>query len=223
MNIQKFYNKHYILLNTSNIIISGWSDGPHPEIDTSKAICINNKGGYQFRLFPDGEENPTLYNNDGIPLYKWNGSQIVKRTEDEINKDRLPMLISAKEQEIRNQCREAIINGFDINDQHFSLEETDQLNLTAAADAIKNGVENYPYHSDGNLCRLYTANEINTIVQAATFHKIYHTTLCNHILQQLGKITEYYQLLAINYSPECLSSELRSSFTNIMTSAQNLK
>lgn len=55
------YNKHYILLDSSNNIIQGWSDGPNASLDTTNAICINSEGGYQFRLFPTGEENPTLF------------------------------------------------------------------------------------------------------------------------------------------------------------------
>lgn len=86
--MNEFYNKHYITIDSQNRITAGWSDGPHPERDTSGAVCINNKGGYQFRLTPGGEENPPIYTMDGIPLYKWDGNQAVKRTDDEIAADR---------------------------------------------------------------------------------------------------------------------------------------
>ncbi len=86
--MDEFYNKHYITVDAQNRIITGWSDGPNPDLDTSDAICINEKGGYQFRLFPGGEENPPLYTMDGIPLYKWDGEQVVKRTKEEIAADR---------------------------------------------------------------------------------------------------------------------------------------
>ena len=69
-------------------IISGWSDGPRRDRDTTDAICINEQGGYQFRLYPGGEENPPLYTMDGIPLYKWDGVQAIPRTEEEIAADR---------------------------------------------------------------------------------------------------------------------------------------
>lgn len=85
---QWLYNKHYILTDDSGRITDGWSDGPHPDRDTAGAICINDQGGYQFRLFPDGEENPALYDMDGIPLYKWDGSQVIRRTAEEIEADR---------------------------------------------------------------------------------------------------------------------------------------
>lgn len=84
----EFYNHHYIETDSQGRITSGWSDGPHPERDTANAICINERGGYQFRLRPGGEENPALCTMDGIPLYHWDGEQAVPRTEAEINADR---------------------------------------------------------------------------------------------------------------------------------------
>jgi len=88
VDIPTFYNRHYIKTDSRGRITDAWSDGPHPEKDTTDAICINETGGYQFRLAPDGEENPTMYNMDGIPLYRWDGEQVIPRTEEEIAADR---------------------------------------------------------------------------------------------------------------------------------------
>ncbi len=82
------YNKHYIVLDGEKRIMKGFSNGPHPDRETTGAICINEQGGYQFRLFPGGEENPALYTMDGIPLYKWDGEMVQQRTEEEIAADR---------------------------------------------------------------------------------------------------------------------------------------
>lgn len=82
-----FYNHHYILLDSSDNIVDGWSDGPLPNKDTSQAICINSEGGYQFRLFPDGEENPPLYNYDGLTLYKYEDGVVRAKTEAELKID----------------------------------------------------------------------------------------------------------------------------------------
>lgn len=83
-----FYNRHYIVTRSDGSIIDTWSDGPHPEKNTSDAICISEQGSYQFRLYPDGEENPPIYDMDGIPIYKWDGEQVIPRTEKEIEADR---------------------------------------------------------------------------------------------------------------------------------------
>ena len=84
----EYYNRHYITTDSQSRIVDGWSDGPHQGRDTSGAICISEKGGYQFRLCDGGPENPLLYTVDGIPLYKWDGAQAVARTEEEITADR---------------------------------------------------------------------------------------------------------------------------------------
>ena len=86
--MNEYYNEHYITTDTQNRIIAGWSNGPHYGRDTSKAILLNSQGGYQFRLFPGGEENPPLYTMDGIPLYKWDGEKVQPRTDEEIAADR---------------------------------------------------------------------------------------------------------------------------------------
>ena len=82
-----FYNKHYITLDERNRIVGGFSDAFRQPTDTD--ICINEQGGYRFRLFPNGEENPCLFDWNGmIPLYKYEGGKVVKRTEEEIEADR---------------------------------------------------------------------------------------------------------------------------------------
>lgn len=87
----EFYNRHYIRTREDGAIVDVWSDGPHPKKDTENAVCINDKGSYQVYLVVDGvrtRENPDWMTGDGIPLYKWDGERVVKRTEEEIVADR---------------------------------------------------------------------------------------------------------------------------------------
>jgi hypothetical protein len=88
---EEIYSKHYIIVDGQSCITDGWSDGPLQGKDTTDAICINDKGGYQFRLILDGkltEENPPLYDFEyGVPLYKWDGTQVLARTAEEIEAD----------------------------------------------------------------------------------------------------------------------------------------
>jgi len=86
-NMYDFYNKHYIVTDAQGRITDGWSDGPFPDRDATDAICIEEQGGYQFRLASDGEENPALYTEDGVPLYRWDGEAAVLRTAEEIQAD----------------------------------------------------------------------------------------------------------------------------------------
>lgn len=87
MEYMNFYNKHYITVDAENRIVGGFSDAFRAPAD--EHICINEKGGYQFRLFPNGEENPSLFDWNGmVPLYKYEGGEVIKRTEEEIEAER---------------------------------------------------------------------------------------------------------------------------------------
>lgn len=95
--------RHYIAIDAQGRITSGWSDGPQRDRDTTGAVCINEAGGYQFRLHPGGEENPPLYTEDGIPLYRWDGERVVRRSEEEIEADRaaLPAPAPSEQERLR--------------------------------------------------------------------------------------------------------------------------
>ena len=80
-------NSHYIITDATERVVSAWSDGPLPDLDSRNAICLTQRGSYQFRFSPDGEENPTLFNDKTIPLYKWNGKAVIARTAEEIATD----------------------------------------------------------------------------------------------------------------------------------------
>ena len=71
--MNEYYNNHYITTDPEGRITYGWSTGPLPGRDTSGAVLLTDQGGYQFRLTPGGEENPPLYTEDGIPLYRCDG------------------------------------------------------------------------------------------------------------------------------------------------------
>ena len=84
--MDEFYNKHYITVDEQSRIVDGFSDAFRQPSDTD--ICINDQGGYQFRLYPNGEENPTLFEREHmIPLYKYEFLECVKRSAWEIEAD----------------------------------------------------------------------------------------------------------------------------------------
>lgn len=81
------YNKHYITVDERGRVVDGFSDAFRQP--TEADICVNEQGGYQFRLAPDGEENPALFDWDGmLPLYKYEDGRIIRRSAEEIEADR---------------------------------------------------------------------------------------------------------------------------------------
>lgn len=114
---EEFYNKHYITVRQDGAITDAWSDGPNPKKDTTNAICINHKGGYQFRLYPGGEENPPIYDIDGIPLYKYVDGEVVPRVNEEIEADRaaIPAPPPSPQEQLRADVDFiAIMTGIDL-------------------------------------------------------------------------------------------------------------
>ena len=81
-------NKHYIKVIEDGAIIDGFSDGPHSGKSSDGYTLLRSDGGYQFRLYSNGEENPSLFDMDGIPLYKYEDGEVLERTQDEIEADR---------------------------------------------------------------------------------------------------------------------------------------
>lgn len=120
-------------------------------------------------------------------------------------------------------CNQTIVAGMDVETtegvEHFSLEETDQINLTTALSAIEQGAKGYPYHADKKLCRMFTAVEIKAIVEKATAHKLYHTTLCNHLLTLARRATTTAELHKITYSADCLPLDLAENMKKILVAA----
>lgn len=126
---------------------------------------------------------------------------------------------AAKHAEISAASEAAIKAGMDVETtqgtEHFSLQETDQINLKTATDDVKAGAVFYPYHADGELCRIFTAAEINAIGEASKAHKLYHTTYCNHLFDWIRR-ADAAELAGITYGAE-LPDDLAAHMQEILT------
>ena len=141
--------------------------------------------------------------------------------------DPLETLRASTEAEISADCNAAIVAGMDVETsqgtEHFSLQETDQINLTTAYNAILSGATGYPYHADGELCRMFTAEEITAISMASISHKLYHTTLCNHLLTWARRAATELELESITYTADDLPDDLAANMASVLaaTAAMN--
>ena len=90
----------------------------------------------------------------------------------------------------------------------------DQINLTTAVGAVNQGAEGYPYHLDGQLCAIYPAADIRAMGEAATAHKLYHTTYCNHLMAWARRATAD-ELEGITYGAE-LPADLAANMEAIL-------
>ena len=128
-----------------------------------------------------------------------------------------------KATELSEACHAVIVAGVDVTMSdgsvgHFSMEETDQINLTTAYNAVQTGATGYPYHADGKLCKMYPAADIIAISEAATAHKLYHTTYCNHLMAWARRAETVDELSGITYGAE-LPEDLAANMAEVMSNA----
>lgn len=152
---------------------------------------------------------------------------MVARDEAEIEADRearkpvvtLAEVQSAKLAELSAACSQAIISGCDVElsaaSGHISLTAEDQINLTAALNAVEQGAAGYPYHLDGQLCAIFPAADIRQLAQSAASHKLYHTTYYNHLAAWVRRCTEAAEVKAVTYDA-ALPEDLAANMANIL-------
>ena len=192
--------------------------------DTTGWTAIDEGLGDKYHHAQGNYFDGGLYTTDGIPRYKLADGAPVLRPAEEIEADRQPNIAdlrAAKTAEMSAACNAAITAGLDVTTtqgtEHFSLQETDQINLTAAVTAVQQGAAGYPYHADGELCRMFTAAEIGAVGQASIAHKLYHTTYCNHLFAWIRRATAS-ELTGITYGAE-LPDDLAASMQALLTQA----
>lgn len=165
-------------------------------------------------------EEVTYYNESEEPYTMMTVTSMIA---GEVPGPDIDSLITSKVEEIRTECNKAIISGIDVETtqgtEHFGLEETDRINLTTALSAIQAGATTYPYHADGQLCRLFTADEINAICNASIEHKLYHTTLCNHLLTWARRSTDANEIQSIAYTQTDMPEDLLENMLAILSNA----
>lgn len=131
-------------------------------------------------------------------------------------------------------CTSAIESGADVETskgvQHFSYTMEDQSNLKdliiirLITDLlkIKLGIDieiTLPYHADGHLCDIYTADDILKIYMALSSNKTYHTTYCNLLNAMLNDAKDMETIKSITYGMEITDKD----YLNVITKVNNSK
>ena len=130
---------------------------------------------------------------------------------------------SVKIAEMSNTCNKVITNGFDVtlsdgNSYHFSLTTQDQLNLITLSSMVANGETQIPYHADGELCRFYSAEDINTIITTATQFKTYQVSYFNALKAYIESMTDIETIGAGVYGME-IPAEHQSDVLKVLLAA----
>lgn len=130
---------------------------------------------------------------------------------------------AAKLTEINAACEAAITAGCDVTLSdgtagHISLTSEDQINLSTAQAAVTGGASGYPYHLDGELCKIYPASDILIMARAAVAHILYHTTYCNHLHGWVSRCVAVSDVSGIAYGCD-LPADLTANMQTILAAA----
>ena len=168
-------------------------------------------------VIPDGSELAEKIKR-AYPYFEFvlndDGNKIVDvvATSEPIDK-----VISQKKAELSAECEKFIVAGVDVGDAHYSLTIEDQANILAWMAVAQTG-KAVPYHSDGQPCRVYTADEFMKVANAAVAYKTHHTTYCNLLMRQVEKMTDTDEVKAVQYGMTQLEGEYAEQYQIIMAS-----
>ena len=138
---------------------------------------------------------------------KWeNNKWIETATESEIREreveTQLPIedLKENKLHDVGMQCTQTIEQGIEFEGYHYSLTDYDQLEILKQAKAIEQGAVSVPYHANGELVDLVSADIFLKFVNAVNTHIFKHRTYCNHLNIWIRRETDRTVLESINYT-----------------------
>ena len=117
--------------------------------------------------------------------------------------DSLPVVKAAKLKEISDACTSVIVAGIDLElnegTVHFNLSIEDQSNIANLFRVVELGGTEFPYQSDGGVCRIYTAAEIAQIYIAAQTMITTQTTYHNELKLYVQSLETAEDVTAVQY------------------------
>lgn len=126
-------------------------------------------------------------------------------------------IIPAKKEELSKACEATIVAGVDVGDKHYSMTIEDQANILAWMAVAQTG-KAVPYHSDGNPCEVYSAEDFLAVANAAVAFKTAQTTYCNLLMRQVEEMTDAEEIKAVEYGVTQLNEKYQAQYNVIMAS-----
>lgn len=209
--------------NGSRPPLQSWNDVMPPE---GFALATDAQKDVFYSTIPAGFVN--------ITVKEENGTRIVDTIE--VNQEALDAykatlpdptdsVKAEKIAEIKKDCEDYIYAGTDVTyadgaKEHFTYNLADQSNISEMFTAVMAGATEYPYHADGEICKIYTKEQIVTIYGTLSLFKTEATTYHNSLKAQIKAMTDADAILAIKFKETELTGEYLTNYTEMMTSAQ---
>lgn len=131
-------------------------------------------------------------------------SMLSNNSEGSAQESVLAQLKAQKIQQMKLACNNAIVSGITLTlsdglDYHFELTLEDQINLMTIESQIAAGASELIYHGTGQLCKLFSANDLLKVIAEANRHKNYHQTYFNSLRNYINYLLDSESVLAVTY------------------------
>ena len=203
--------------------LQSWNSANLPD---GYAFLTDEQKDIFYSTTPAGFVNITIEEQEGI---KYVSHIEVNQEALDAFKATLPDLAdSAKAEkinEIKQDCEDYIYVGTDVTyadgvKEHFSYTLADQSNISEMFTAIMAGATEYPYHADGEICKIYSKEQIVAIYGTLSLFKTEMTTYHNSLKAQINAMTDADAISAIKFKETELTGEYLTNYTAMMASAQ---
>lgn len=124
---------------------------------------------------------------------------------------------------LSNSCNEQITNGAEItlsdeSKKTFSYSIEDQANVSEMFNAIIMGATSYPYHANGEGCKMYSAEDIVKIYSTLTTLKTSQVTYYNQLREYIKTLEFVPEIQAVIYGQELTGTYLET-YNELMQNA----
>lgn len=135
--------------------------------------------------------------------YKYINDEFILKEDS--NNEKIENLKNKKISVLSSVCNKIIIGGISFNNEHYSLTEHDQINLSKLETLAKDN-NKVLYHADGKKCRIYEPEEFLALTELAFAFINYNITYFNLLKSQINECVNVEEILPIHYGTQ-LSEE----------------
>lgn len=141
---------------------------------------------------------------------------------DVVAQSTLDFVIDRKIKQMKNAVNNAISDGFEISlsdgkKHYFSMTTQDQLNLISLSQMADSGIEQIPYHADGELCEFFSNEDMKNIIATAQKTITEYTTYFNSLKFWIEHMTDINEINKIYFGidiPADYQSEVLKALEN---------
>jgi len=218
--INKYCVKYtYTVNNPNSEITSGVIQYASDENEFKALLAKLNRKGIEFEIIDTDTDSILKFNGMAVKSLE-EARRLIEPTLEEVEADKI--------KEISDICQKTIYNGVDVTltdgeVKHFSLKAEDQMNINSLISQVSLGnikaESGVPYHSDGELCRLFSIADFTLIANTAMAFILQQTTYCNHLTAYVKSLETIEDVNAVEYTQE-LNGKFLESYNLIISNSK---